>query len=72
MNKIRSPAGKWYAYPRYQFSNRSDEIRRIFTDACDRIGVEWRQMNRWNVSVARRASVAGSTRSSGPSGSPTA
>lgn len=57
MNRVRSPAGKWYAYPRYQFSNRSDDIRRIFTDTCDRIGVQWRQMNRWNVSVARRASV---------------
>ena len=27
--------GRWYEYPRYQFSNRSADIRRIFTDACD-------------------------------------
>jgi hypothetical protein len=47
-----------YAYPRYTFSNRSDDIRAIFCDACDLLGVEWRVMNRWNISVARRASVA--------------
>ena len=50
--------GRRYAYPRYTFSNRSLDIQRIFTDACDRIGVPWRQMNRWNISVARREGVA--------------
>ncbi|MEX1140923.1 MAG: hypothetical protein WD993_08040 [Thermoleophilaceae bacterium] len=50
--------GKRYAYPRYQFSNRSDDIRGIFTDACDRLGVEWRNWGRWNISVAKRDSVA--------------
>ncbi len=50
--------GKRYAYPRYTFTNTSADIRRIFTDACDAIGVAWRQMNATNVSVARRASVA--------------
>jgi hypothetical protein len=47
-----------YHYPRYNFTNRSDDIKRIFCDACDLLGVEWRVMNRWNISVARRASVA--------------
>lgn len=50
--------GKRYAYPRYNFSNASDDIRRIFCDACDAVGVEWRQMNARNISVARRESVA--------------
>jgi hypothetical protein len=50
--------GKWYAYPRYQFSNRSDDIRKLFCDACDLLGVEWRQWTRWHISVARRDSVA--------------
>ena len=50
--------GRDYAYPRYQFSNRSTDIRRLFTDACDLIGVEWRPWGRWHVSVARRDSVA--------------
>jgi hypothetical protein len=49
---------KTYEYARYNFSNRSADIRRIFCDACDLVGVEWRVMNAWNISVARRASVA--------------
>lgn len=50
--------GVSYEYPRYFFSNVSDDIRSIFCDACDAVGVEWRQ-NRWNsISVARRESVA--------------
>jgi hypothetical protein len=56
-NTVRHGA-KAYAYPRYTFSNRSDDIRGIFCDTCDLIGIEWRVMNRWNISVARRASVA--------------
>ena len=50
--------GKAYEYPRYNFCNVSDDIRRIFCDACDSLGVEWRRMNARNISVARRASVA--------------
>jgi hypothetical protein len=49
---------KSYAYARYSFSNRSDDIRRIFCDTCDLLGVQWRVMNRWTISVAKRASVA--------------
>ena len=45
-------------YPRYQFCNHSDDIRDIFCRYCDRLGIEWRQMNRWNISIARRGSVA--------------
>lgn len=50
--------GKDYAYPRYQFSSRSDDIRRLFTDTCDKLGVEWRQWTRYHISVAKRDSVA--------------
>lgn len=56
-NMIRHPK-KTYTYPRYNFTNRSDDIRRIFCDACDRLGIEWRVMNSWNISVARREAVA--------------
>jgi len=49
---------KTYAYPRYSFSNRSNDIRRIFCDACDLLAIEWRVMNACNISVARRCSVA--------------
>jgi hypothetical protein len=45
-------------YPRYHFSNVSADIRGIFGRACDQLGIEWRPNNPWNLSVARRASVA--------------
>jgi hypothetical protein len=49
---------KRYTYPRYFFSNTSDDIRDIFTDALDLLGIAWKQ-NRWNsISVARREAVA--------------
>jgi hypothetical protein len=57
LNRVRVK-GRDYAYPRYQFSNRSVDIRRLFTDACDELGVEWRPWGRYHISVARRASVA--------------
>lgn len=50
--------GKDYSYSRYQFSNRSHDIRRVFTDACDRLGIAWRPWGRWHISVARREAVA--------------
>jgi hypothetical protein len=65
LNTIRHPK-KTYAYPRYQFSNRSDDIRGLFCEYCDLVGVEWRRMNRWTISVARRDSVALMDRSIGP------
>ena len=40
------------------FSNRSADIREIFTDSCDRAGIEWRQNYDWSISVARQDSVA--------------
>jgi hypothetical protein len=49
---------KTYSYPRYTFSNASEDIRRLFTATCDQLGIEWRQMNARNISVARRESVA--------------
>jgi hypothetical protein len=45
-------------YPRYFFSQVSDDIRRLFCAACRRVGVEY-TWNDWKtVSVARRPSVA--------------
>jgi hypothetical protein len=49
---------KRYTYPRYQFSNESADIKRIFTDALDLLGISWRVMNRKNISIARREAVA--------------
>ena len=64
-NRVRA-RGKQYEYRRYMFSNRSDDIRRIFTDACDRAGIEWRQSNGWTISVSRRSSIEAMDRFIGP------
>lgn len=57
LNSVRA-RGKTYAYPRYQFSNRSDDIRGIFCEHLDLLEIPWRRMNRWTISVARREGVA--------------
>jgi len=57
INRVRV-GGKTYEYPRYNFTNASDDIRDLFSAACDQLGIEWRRMNRRNISVARRDSVA--------------
>jgi hypothetical protein len=46
-----------YEYPRYFFTNHSADIRDLFAWGCSLIGVECRQNNAWNISVAKRASV---------------
>jgi hypothetical protein len=57
VNTIKHPK-KAYVYPRYLFSNKSDDIRRIFCEACDREGIEWRVMTKTDISIARRDSIA--------------
>jgi hypothetical protein len=47
-----------YEYPRYFFSNLSADIRGIFTQHCELLGIRWTQSNARNVSVSQRASVA--------------
>ena len=53
---------KRYEYPRYFFSNKSDDIRRLFTNTLDQVGVEWTTLARgsdpFNISIARKSSVA--------------
>lgn len=34
-------SGRNWRHPRYSFSNRSKDIRGIFTDACDQLGIRW-------------------------------
>ncbi|MET8754585.1 helix-turn-helix domain-containing protein [Streptomyces sp. NPDC004667] len=50
--------GKRYEYPRYFFTNRSADITGLLTRTLDRLGVEWKQANAANVSIARKDSVA--------------
>ena len=57
LNKVHVK-GRDYAYPRYQFSNRSDDIRQLFTYACDLVGIAWRPWGRYHISVARMDAVA--------------
>jgi hypothetical protein len=47
-----------YEYPRYFFSNASDDIRKLYTDALDHLGIAWKQNNARNISVAKREAVA--------------
>jgi hypothetical protein len=61
MNRVRRPlkdGDRWYEYPRYTFVNESVDIRRLYADALDRLGIAWKQSNRKTISVARREAVA--------------
>jgi hypothetical protein len=49
--------GTNWRHPRYSFSNASDDIRRIFCDACDVLGLRWTTAPR-TVYVSRKADVA--------------
>jgi hypothetical protein len=57
MNRVQG-RGKIYAYSRYSFTNHSPDIRALFCEYLDRLGIAWRQMNWKNISVARREAVA--------------
>ncbi|MEU8544480.1 helix-turn-helix domain-containing protein [Streptomyces sp. NPDC048717] len=52
---------KRYEYPRYFFTNKSDDIRKLFCETLRAVGVEWTVLARgsdpFHVSVARKASV---------------
>lgn len=56
----RLPSGRVarYEYPRYFFSNLSADIRALFCEYSERIGVRWTQSNHRNISVSHRRSVA--------------
>ena len=57
MNRVNG-RGKVYVYPRYNFTNASEDILTLFTATCDQLGIAWRRMNARNISVAKRESVA--------------
>ena len=58
--ETRLPSGRVaeYAYPRYFFTNESEDILEMFREACERVGVRSTRSSRKNVSIAARASVA--------------
>jgi hypothetical protein len=45
-------------YPRYFFSQVSDDIRGLFTRSLDQLGIRHTRNDARNVSIARRPSVA--------------
>ncbi len=47
-----------YSYPRYFFSNLSSDMRALFCEYCELLGVRWTHSNHRNISVAERRSVA--------------
>jgi hypothetical protein len=55
-NRVRSRARR-YEYTLYTFVNESEGIRRIFTEACGRAGVDCRQGNDKTIVISRRQSV---------------
>jgi hypothetical protein len=70
LNRFRTtlPSGRIasYEYPRYFFSNRSADIRSLFCEYCERLGIRWSQSNSRNISIAHRDSVARLDRFVGP------
>lgn len=61
LNRVRRPGkdgDRHYEYPRYFFTNASDDIRKLYTDALDALGIEWKQNNERNISVAKAEAVA--------------
>ena len=53
------PGGEhWYEYPRYLFSNESQDILRLCGEVLDQLGVAWRFSRRNAIPVARREAVA--------------
>ena len=50
-------------YPRYQFTNYSDDIRKLYCDTCDRLGFHWKTKQRrglyeTDVFISKRKDVA--------------
>jgi hypothetical protein len=59
VNWTSKPAtGKRYYYVRYMFSNESEDIMGILTDALDLLGIPWRRPRRNAVAVSRKEGVA--------------
>jgi hypothetical protein len=60
-NRIKRILGpgpmRLYSYRRYQFSNRSADIRRLFEEACQAVEIECRPSNAWTLSVSKRSDV---------------
>jgi hypothetical protein len=54
---INTGRGGW-SWPRYEFSNLSDDIKAIFCGACDRMNVHWTRAGNKTIYVSCKADVA--------------
>ena len=50
--------GRSWAHPRYSFSNRSADIRHIFCDTCELLGLRWTASGSYTIYVSRKEDVA--------------
>jgi hypothetical protein len=50
--------GRTYRYTRYSFSNRSEDIKAIFCEHLDLLGIRWTRPNRCDIAIDRRSEVA--------------
>jgi hypothetical protein len=70
INRVRTtlPSGRVaeYSYIRYFFSNLSADIRQIFKEHCELLGIRVTQPNHRNLAVSHRDSVAILERLVGP------
>lgn len=44
--------------PRYLFSNRSEDIKELFCNSCDALGIRWTRPSDIQIAIYRKASVA--------------
>jgi hypothetical protein len=51
-------SGRVRRAPRYVFTNQSEEIKQLFCESCDAVGVRWTRPNPKSVAVYRLESVA--------------
>jgi hypothetical protein len=58
--QTKLPSGRVaeYSYVRYFFSNLSSDIRRVFVEHCELLGIRVTQSNHRNLTVSQRKSVA--------------
>jgi hypothetical protein len=44
--------------PRYHFSNRSEDIKRLYCESLDALGIKWTRPSEDDIAIYRKASVA--------------
>jgi hypothetical protein len=58
--------GRNWRHVRYSFCSLSEDIKTIFCDACDRMGLRWTRSGRKTIYVSRKADIAALDRIVGP------